>query len=52
MAQDQAEPSGRIALAELADAGKLVDQPGDEQVLLVRRGMKVFAVGAHCTHYH
>jgi NADPH-dependent 2,4-dienoyl-CoA reductase/sulfur reductase-like enzyme/nitrite reductase/ring-hydroxylating ferredoxin subunit len=57
MAQDQAAPSGPdltqgIALAELADGGKLVGHVGDEEVLLVRRGAEIFAVGAHCTHYH
>ncbi len=57
MAQDQAEPSGLdlaqgIALAELADGGKRVGRVGDEEVLLVRRGTEVFAVGAYCTHYH
>lgn len=41
-----------IALAELADGGKLMGHVGDEQVLLVRRGAEVFAVAAHCTHYH
>jgi NADPH-dependent 2,4-dienoyl-CoA reductase/sulfur reductase-like enzyme/nitrite reductase/ring-hydroxylating ferredoxin subunit len=57
MAEDQAGPSvpdlaQGIALAELADGGKLIGHVGDEQVLLVRRGTKVFAVGAHCTHYN
>jgi NADPH-dependent 2,4-dienoyl-CoA reductase/sulfur reductase-like enzyme/nitrite reductase/ring-hydroxylating ferredoxin subunit len=57
MAQDQAEPTGLdlaqgIALAELEDGGKRVGRVGDEEVLLVRRGTEVFAVGAHCTHYH
>jgi nitrite reductase/ring-hydroxylating ferredoxin subunit len=57
MAEDQARPGGPdleqgIALAELADGGKLVGHVGDEQVLLVRSGAKVFAVGANCTHYH
>jgi NADPH-dependent 2,4-dienoyl-CoA reductase/sulfur reductase-like enzyme/nitrite reductase/ring-hydroxylating ferredoxin subunit len=57
MAEDQAGPSGPdlthgIALAELADGGKLVGHVGGEQVLLVRRGTKVFAVGANCTHYN
>ncbi|MGA2493793.1 MAG: FAD-dependent oxidoreductase [Roseiarcus sp.] len=41
-----------IALAELADGGKLVGHVGDEQVLLVRRGTSVFAVGANCTHHN
>jgi NADPH-dependent 2,4-dienoyl-CoA reductase/sulfur reductase-like enzyme/nitrite reductase/ring-hydroxylating ferredoxin subunit len=57
MASDQAKPAGPdlaqgIALADLADGGKLVGHVGDEEVLLVRRGNDVFAVGAHCTHYH
>src|SRR5215467_6744918 len=57
MANDQATPGGPdltqgIALAELADGGKLVGHVGDEEVLLVRRGNDIFAVGAHCTHYH
>jgi nitrite reductase/ring-hydroxylating ferredoxin subunit len=57
MTQDQAKPSGPdlaqgVALAELADGGKLVGHFGDKEVLLVRRGTEIFAVGAHCTHYH
>jgi NADPH-dependent 2,4-dienoyl-CoA reductase/sulfur reductase-like enzyme/nitrite reductase/ring-hydroxylating ferredoxin subunit len=57
MAQDQATVSGPdlaqgVALAELADGGKLIGHVGDEQVLLVRRGTEIFAVGADCTHYH
>jgi apoptosis-inducing factor 3 len=57
MAQDQVKPNGPdlaqgIALADLADGDKLVGHVGDEQVLLVRHGTDVFALGAHCTHYH
>src|SRR4051812_43809676 len=57
MAEDQAKPAGPdfsqgIALAQLADGGKLVGRLGDEEILLVRRGVEVFAVAAHCTHYH
>jgi len=57
MAQDQAKLNGPnltqgIALRQLADGGKLVGHAGDEQVLLVRHGTEVFAVGAQCTHYH
>jgi NADPH-dependent 2,4-dienoyl-CoA reductase/sulfur reductase-like enzyme/nitrite reductase/ring-hydroxylating ferredoxin subunit len=57
MAQDQGAPSGPdltqgVALAELADDGTLVGHVGDDQVLLVRRGTELFAIGAHCTHYH
>ncbi len=57
MAEDQGKPTGPdltqgVALAEIADGGKLLGHAGDEQILLVRRGVEVFAVGAHCTHYH
>jgi len=53
MEQDRAKPSGPdltqgIALADLADGGKLLGHVGDEQVLLVRRGAEIFAVGATC----
>ncbi|WP_256753395.1 FAD-dependent oxidoreductase [Mesorhizobium sp. Mes31] len=40
-----------IAFSDLADGGKLIGHCGDEQVLLVRRGAEVFAIGATCTHY-
>ena len=41
-----------IALAQLVDGDKLLGHVGGEEVLLVRRGAEVFAVGAECTHYH
>lgn len=57
MAQDQVKPAGPdltqgILLTELADGGKLVGHVGDEEILLLRRGTEIFAVGAYCTHYH
>ena len=57
MAQDQAELSGPdlaqgIALSDLADGAVLLGHAGGEQVLLVRQGAEVFAVGHQCTHYH
>jgi nitrite reductase/ring-hydroxylating ferredoxin subunit len=57
MAEASTEPSGPdltqgIALAELADGGKLVGHSGGKPILLVRRGNEVFAVGAQCTHYN
>jgi len=57
MAQDETKPTGPdlsqgIPLEQLADGKMLVGHVGDEDVLLVRRGHDVFAVGAHCTHYH
>jgi NADPH-dependent 2,4-dienoyl-CoA reductase/sulfur reductase-like enzyme/nitrite reductase/ring-hydroxylating ferredoxin subunit len=56
MAQDPGTPTGPdltkgVAAADLADGGKLVGRVGDDEVLLVRCGAEVFAVGAHCTHY-
>src|SRR5271165_280279 len=56
MSQEQAPLSGPdliqgVSPAELAD-GKLVGHVGDQEVLLVCAGSEVFAVGAHCTHYH
>ena len=57
MASEEAKPTGPdlsqgIPLDQLADGKMLVGHVGDEDVLLVRRGHDVFAVGAHCTHYH
>ncbi len=57
MAEDQTAPAGPdltegIPLADLADGGMLVGHVGDDEVLLARQGRDVFAVGAHCTHYH
>jgi NADPH-dependent 2,4-dienoyl-CoA reductase/sulfur reductase-like enzyme/nitrite reductase/ring-hydroxylating ferredoxin subunit len=57
MTEDQRKPAGPdltagIPLADLADGSKLVGHVGDEEVLLVHRGSEIFAVGAHCTHYH
>ncbi|WP_424631976.1 FAD-dependent oxidoreductase [Bradyrhizobium sp. SYSU BS000235] len=40
-----------VKLTELAE-GKLLGHVGEEQVLLVRGESGIFAVGAHCTHYH
>jgi len=41
-----------IPLNSIPDGGKLLGKVDDEEVLLVRRGPEVLAVGAHCTHYH
>jgi apoptosis-inducing factor 3 len=56
-AQDQPAPSGPdlahgIPEEQLPDGGKLIGRVGDDEVLLVRRGTDIFAIGAHCTHYH
>src|SRR5215813_776310 len=57
MSQEQQTPAGPdlskgIALAELAEGEPLLGHVGDDEILLVRRGADVFAVDAHCTHYH
>src|ERR1700674_2184372 len=57
MAQDETKPTGPdlsqgILLKQLADGKTLIGHVGGEDVLLVRRRHHVFAVGAHCTHYH
>src|SRR5262245_34672873 len=56
MAQQPTRPAGPdlaqgVALADLVD-GRLLGHIGDEEVLLVESGAELFAVGAHCTHYH
>src|SRR5579862_8379183 len=43
---------GGVEFSELPEGGILAGTLGEEEVLLVRRGDSVFAVGAHCTHYH
>ena len=56
MAQEQSPPSGPdltkgVGLGDFVD-DKLLGHVGDEEVLLVRSGGDIFAVGAHCSHYH
>ena len=56
MAQDENKPQGPdlsqgVALTDLVD-GRLLGHVGDEEVLLVQSGDEIFAVSAHCTHYH
>ena len=57
MAHGNEQPTGPdlvqgIPLADLADGGMLVGHCNGEQVLLVRRGAEVLAVGAECSHYN
>jgi NADPH-dependent 2,4-dienoyl-CoA reductase/sulfur reductase-like enzyme/nitrite reductase/ring-hydroxylating ferredoxin subunit len=57
MAEQQTPPSGPdlskgVGLGDFKDY-KLLGHVGDEEVLLVRSGGgDIFAVGAHCSHYH
>src|ERR1700733_5901440 len=54
--QEQAAPSGPdltkgVTFADFVD-GKLLGHVGTAEVLLIRSGAEVFAIGPHCTHYH
>ena len=40
-----------VALTDFTD-GKLVGHVGDQDILVVRRGAELFAIDAHCSHYH
>jgi NADPH-dependent 2,4-dienoyl-CoA reductase/sulfur reductase-like enzyme/nitrite reductase/ring-hydroxylating ferredoxin subunit len=44
--------AGGVAVSALQPGGMLLGRVGDEDVLLTRTGDELFAVGAHCTHYH
>jgi NADPH-dependent 2,4-dienoyl-CoA reductase/sulfur reductase-like enzyme/nitrite reductase/ring-hydroxylating ferredoxin subunit len=41
-----------VSFAAIPDGGLLLGSVGSEDVVLVRRGEKLFAVGAYCSHYH
>ncbi len=41
-----------VSLDQLPDGGLLAGQVAGEDVVLARQGDDVFAIGAHCTHYH
>jgi NADPH-dependent 2,4-dienoyl-CoA reductase/sulfur reductase-like enzyme/nitrite reductase/ring-hydroxylating ferredoxin subunit len=56
MAEQQANPSGPdlargVSLSEFAGE-MLLGHVGDQDVLLVRAGGDIFAIDAHCSHYH
>jgi apoptosis-inducing factor 3 len=57
MANDDKKPSGPdlaegIPANDLAEGAMLTGHVGDDEVLLARQGGKLFALSAHCTHYH
>jgi NADPH-dependent 2,4-dienoyl-CoA reductase/sulfur reductase-like enzyme/nitrite reductase/ring-hydroxylating ferredoxin subunit len=41
-----------VALADIAEDGKILGHVAGDSVLLARRGHELFAIGAECTHYH
>ena len=41
-----------IAISDLPDGGMIRTKVGGEEVLVLRRGDAIFAIGALCTHYH
>ena len=56
MADQQAPPAGPdlskgIRLSEFAGE-MLLGHVGDDEIVLVRSGSEIFAIGAHCSHYH
>jgi NADPH-dependent 2,4-dienoyl-CoA reductase/sulfur reductase-like enzyme/nitrite reductase/ring-hydroxylating ferredoxin subunit len=56
MAEEQTPPAGPdlalgITLADFTGE-TLLGHVGDQEVLLVRSGTEIFAIDAHCSHYH
>src|ERR1700733_4933383 len=56
MADQQSPPAGPdlaqgVALSEFSGA-MLLGHVGDDDVVLVRSGSEIFAIDAHCSHYH
>src|SRR5450631_760975 len=41
-----------VPFSRIPDGGSLLGTAGDDDVLLIRRGDELFAVGAYCSHYH
>ena len=56
MAEQQAKPSGpdltQGASSSEFTGETLLGHVGDQDVLLVRSGSEIFAIDAHCSHYH
>src|SRR5499426_3440734 len=54
MADESPKPDLRqgVSVASLRDGEMLLGRVDDDDVLLARSGNEIFAVGAHCTHYH
>jgi len=41
-----------VPAADVTDGARIAGRVGDDEVVLVGAGGDVFAIGAHCTHYH
>jgi NADPH-dependent 2,4-dienoyl-CoA reductase/sulfur reductase-like enzyme/nitrite reductase/ring-hydroxylating ferredoxin subunit len=57
MATEEKKPGGPdlsagIPAADLAEGAMLTGHINDDEVVLVRQGGRLFALSAHCTHYH
>src|ERR1700722_18998157 len=56
MADQQASPAGPDLSKGVApsdfEGNMLLGHVGDDEVLLVRSGSEIFAIDAHCSHYH
>jgi NADPH-dependent 2,4-dienoyl-CoA reductase/sulfur reductase-like enzyme/nitrite reductase/ring-hydroxylating ferredoxin subunit len=48
---DKPDLSRGVASADVPEGGMLVGHVGEEDVLLVRRGFNLYAIGATCSHY-
>ena len=51
MSSEKPDLKSGVPLAAIPDGRSLLGTVGEEEVLLIRRGKDLFAVGAHCTHY-
>ena len=57
MAGEDKKPSGPdlsagIPAGDVAEGTMVVGHVGDDEILVARQGGKLFAMSAHCTHYH
>jgi NADPH-dependent 2,4-dienoyl-CoA reductase/sulfur reductase-like enzyme/nitrite reductase/ring-hydroxylating ferredoxin subunit len=57
MASEDKKPSGPdlsagIPAGDVAEGAMVAGHVGDDEVVVVRKDGKLFAVSAHCTHYH
>ena len=57
MASDDKGPTGPdlskgVSAGDLPDGGMMAGHIGDDEILLVRQNGTLYALSAHCTHYH